>query len=191
MKFSDGFWRMRSGLTVWHPVEAYDVCKFPDSLTVYAPTRKIEHRGHTLGGPLVTIRLSSPMPDVVSVRLTHFEGEVPRKPEFPIANALGPVTVSAGDASAELTAGRLTVRVSRDDEWRIDFEAGGRILTSSEPKSMGIIETDDGHHYLLEQLGLGVGERVYGLGERFGQFVKNGQSIDIWNEDGGTSSEQA
>jgi alpha-D-xyloside xylohydrolase len=191
MKFSDGFWRMRSGLTVWHPVEAYDVCKFPDSLTVYAPTRKIEHRGHTLGGPLVTIRLSSPMPDVVSVRLTHFEGEVPRKPEFPISNAPGPVTVSAGDASAELTAGGLTVRVSRDGEWRIDFEAGGRILTSSEPKSMGIIETDDGHHYLLEQLGLGVGERVYGLGERFGQFVKNGQSIDIWNEDGGTSSEQA
>ena len=191
MKFSDGFWRMRSGLTAWHPVEAYDVCEFPDSLTVYAPTRKIEHRGHTLGGPLVTIRFNSPMPDVVSVRLTHFEGEVPRKPEFPIANAPGPVTVSAGDASAELTAGRLTVRVSRDDEWRIDFEAGGRILTSSEPNGMGIVETEDGHHYMLDQLGLGVGECVYGLGERFGPFVKNGQSVDIWNEDGGTSSEQA
>ena len=191
MKFSDGYWRMRSGVTAWHPVEAYDVRESSDALTIYAPPRKIEHRGHTLGGPLVTIRLSSPMPDVVSVRLTHFEGEVPRKPEFPISNAPGPVTVSAGDASAELTAGGLTVRVSRDGEWRIDFEAGGRILTSSEPKSMGIIETDDGHHYLLEQLGLGVGERVYGLGERFGQFVKNGQSIDIWNEDGGTSSEQA
>ena len=34
-------------------------------------------------------------------------------------------------------------------------------------------------------------ERVYGLGERFGALVKNGQSIDIWNEDGGTASEQA
>ncbi len=42
-----------------------------------------------------------------------------------------------------------------------------------------------------EQLDLGVGEAVYGLGERFGPFVKNGQSVDIWNEDGGTSSEQA
>ena len=35
------------------------------------------------------------------------------------------------------------------------------------------------------------GERIYGLGERFGAFTKNGQSIDIWNEDGGTCSEQA
>ena len=38
---------------------------------------------------------------------------------------------------------------------------------------------------------LGVGELVYGLGERFGPLVKNGQTVDIWNADGGTSSEQA
>ena len=38
---------------------------------------------------------------------------------------------------------------------------------------------------------LGVGETVYGLGERFGPFVKNGQTVDIWNADGGTASEQA
>ena len=42
-----------------------------------------------------------------------------------------------------------------------------------------------------EQLDLGVGELVYGLGERFGPLVKNGQSVDVWNADGGTSSEQA
>ena len=191
MKFSDGYWRMRSGVTAWHPAEAYDVCQSLDALTIYAPTRKIEQRGHTLGGPLVTIRLSSPLPDVVGVRLTHFEGEVPRKPEFLLETAPGPVVVSATDEAAELTAGRLTVRVSRDDGWRIDYSADGLALTSSEPTGMGIVETDDGHHYMLDQLGLGVGECVYGLGERFGPFVKNGQSVDIWNEDGGTSSEQA
>ena len=45
--------------------------------------------------------------------------------------------------------------------------------------------------YLHAQLSLGVGELVYGLGERFGPLVKNGQTVDIWNADGGTSSEQA
>ena len=191
MKFSDGFWRMRSGVTVAHPAEAYDIHETPDSLTIYAPTRKIEHRGHTLGGPLVTVRLSSPLQDVIGVRLTHFEGEVPRRPEFALNASPGPVAVSVIEEAAQLTAGRLTVRVGRNDGWRIDFEAEGRVLTSSEPKSMGIVQTDDGHHYMLDQLGLGVGECVYGLGERFGPFVKNGQSVEIWNEDGGTSSEQA
>ncbi len=32
---------------------------------------------------------------------------------------------------------------------------------------------------------------IYGLGERFGAFNKVGQSISLWNADGGTSSEQA
>lgn len=44
--------------------------------------------------------------------------------------------------------------------------------------------------YMRQQLSLSVGELVYGLGERFTAFVKNGQSVDIYNEDGGTSTEQ-
>ena len=45
--------------------------------------------------------------------------------------------------------------------------------------------------FMRQQLSLGVDEKVYGMGERFTAFVKNGQSIDIWNEDGGTSTEQS
>ncbi len=44
---------------------------------------------------------------------------------------------------------------------------------------------------MFQQLALGVGETVYGLGERFGPVAKNGQQVDIWNADGGTSSDQA
>jgi alpha-D-xyloside xylohydrolase len=36
--------------------------------------------------------------------------------------------------------------------------------------------------------GLQVSELVYGLGERFGPLIKNGSEIDLWNEDGGTST---
>ena len=62
-------------------------------------------------------------------------------------------------------------------------------LTTSGPRGMGVVELD-GEHYVHEQLSLGVGESVYGLGERFTAFVKNGQTVDIWNQDGGTASEQ-
>ena len=40
--------------------------------------------------------------------------------------------------------------------------------------------------YMTVSLDLQVGELVYGLGERFGPLTKNGQEIDIWNEDAGT-----
>ena len=92
---------------------------------------------------------------------------------------------------ATLTSGALSVRVARTGPWHVDFLAGGRTLTSSGPKSMGIMRDADGAHYLREQLNLGVGTSVYGLGERFGPLVKNGQVVDIWNADGGTATEQA
>ncbi|HEU4756386.1 MAG TPA: alpha-xylosidase, partial [Agromyces sp.] len=65
---------------------------------------------------------------------------------------------------------------------------------AAEPRGVtGITTTGlaEASAYLHTQLSLGVGELVYGLGERFGPFVKNGQTVDIWNADGGTSSEQA
>lgn len=42
--------------------------------------------------------------------------------------------------------------------------------------------------HMVVSLDLQVGELVYGLGERFGPLTKNGQTVDIWNEDAGTVS---
>jgi alpha-D-xyloside xylohydrolase len=73
----------------------------------------------------------------------------------------------------------------------MDFLGGQELLTSSSPEGLAAIVTADGSRYMSEQLSLGVGEYVYGLGERFTAFIKNGQVVDSWNRDGGTSSEQA
>lgn len=42
---------------------------------------------------------------------------------------------------------------------------------------------------MVEQLAIDVDECIYGLGERYTPFVKNGQVVEMWNEDGGTASE--
>ncbi|KAK4449853.1 glycosyl hydrolases family 31-domain-containing protein [Podospora aff. communis PSN243] len=46
-------------------------------------------------------------------------------------------------------------------------------------------------HYIFTQTTISVGESVHGLGERFGPFNKVGQTVSLWNADGGTSSDQA
>lgn len=56
---------------------------------------------------------------------------------------------------------------------------------------MQMADMRDFKHYMLVQTTLGVGEQVFGLGERFGALNKVGQRVDLWNSDGGTSSEQA
>jgi alpha-D-xyloside xylohydrolase len=72
---------------------------------------------------------------------------------------------------------------------RITLDPGA--LTSSEAWVADEGIPVSARSYLHAQLDLTVGELVYGLGERFGPLVKNGQAVDIWNADGGTSSEQA
>ncbi|MEU4562589.1 alpha-xylosidase [Actinoplanes sp. NPDC023936] len=187
MKFTDGYWRKRDGLTVLHPAHYLDSSAAPDSLTVYAAVRPVRQRGDTLNAPLITVTLTAPAPDVIRVTIDHFQGGVEKYPNFSVESS--PVDPAVDAVS--LTSGALTARFRDGEEWGLDFLADGKRITGSGWKGMGVVDTADGRSYVHEQLDLGVGETVYGLGERFGPLVKNGQSIDVWNEDGGTSSEQA
>ncbi len=192
MKFTDGYWSRPKNVKAAHPAQVYDVDVAQDSFTVYAPTMNITHRGETHDGTLLTVNFSSPLPDVIRVKLTHFSGEQTRFPKFDlIEHAPACVDIQHDDKATMLNSGRLSVRVPHTGPWRVEYLGDERIITSSGPRGMGIIETEGDGHYLHEQLSLGVGENVYGLGEHFTAFIKNGQTVDIWNRDGGTSSEQA
>ena len=91
---------------------------------------------------------------------------------------------------ATLTSGQLSVHVQKGDNWSVEYRAGKRTITSSKWHGMGFVDTPAGR-FMHEQLNIGVGECIYGMGEHFTAFVKNGQVVDIWNEDGGTGSEQS
>ncbi|MEV4510653.1 alpha-xylosidase [Dactylosporangium sp. NPDC049525] len=191
MKFSDGYWQLRDGVHPLYPVHVRDVAVGANSLSVYAPTRRVTGRGDTLNTPLITVDCTTPAPDVIAVRVSRHTGGRARGPRFRIdADPAADAKVTRDEESVTFTAGALSARFSLGEQWRLDFLAEGRILTTSAPKALAALRTGDGH-YLREQLNLGVGELVYGLGERFGPVVKNGQTVDVWNADGGTSSEQA
>ncbi|MEM2487478.1 MAG: alpha-xylosidase [Thermoproteota archaeon] len=190
MKFTEGFWRMRPGVVPYYPVQVYEVDTEPDSLTVYGATRNIVHRASTIGMPLLTVRFSSPMPNVIRVQIYHHKGKKPAKPVFQInTDPETKVEIREDAQKATLTSGRLTVGVAKDG-WRVVFMDGDKVVTSSGWRAMGIMDTPEGR-YIREQLSLSVGECVYGLGERFTPFVKNGQTVEMWNEDAGTISEHA
>jgi len=191
MKFTDGFWLMRPGVTPIFPVQVYDVEVEPDALTVYGSPRRLTHRADTLDVPLLTVRFSSPMTNVIRVQFFHHKGQLRKKPEFQIKPQPKPKVEVHDDAQvATLTSGRLTVHVEKAGGWKISFKDGKRTIASSGSRGMGIMDTNEGR-FAVGQLTLGVGECVYGLGERFTPFVKNGQTVEIWNEDGGTGTEQA
>lgn len=192
LKFTNGYWLMREGVAAHYAAEAYEVEAADGSLKILAPTRPIRHRGDTLQGPVLNIGLSSPAEGVIKVRMSHFEGTVDRGPHFPLLpQELPEVATSIGDDTATLNSGRLQARVSRRDPFRIEILADGEPLTSIPDRGLGYMQVRNEGAFVHGQLSLSVGDLVYGLGERFSNFVKNGQTVEIWNEDGGTGSEQA
>ncbi len=192
MKFTDGNWMMQKGVRAFYAGQAYEVETQPDALIVQVPAKRIHNRGNTLDGPLLTVRYSSPLPDVIRVQVTHFGGGREAGPHFPLLQETAEgVVVSADAEMAILTSGRLAVKVARGEAWSVEFVGDGSAITKSGMKGLGLAEVEGDGPYLHEQLALGVGECVYGLGERFTAFVKNGQVVETWNKDGGTGSEQA
>ncbi len=190
MKFTDGYWRMRPMITPYFATQVHEVKTDAKSLTVFATTRHIHHRSDTLNVATLTVRYSSPLENVIRVQLTHFKGGKPRRPAFQINSSDPKVQVEVDEKAASLISGKLTVRVNKGHDWWVEFKDGDRVITNSGWHNYGFADTPDGR-FAFEQLALGVGECIYGLGERFTPFVKNGQVVDIWNGDGGTSSEIA
>ena len=191
MKFTDGYWQMRPGVEAHYATEAHEIAVAPDALTVYAATQPITQRGDTLNAALITLRYSAPQPNVIRVQMVHHKGGLPRPPAFALEpQPTPPVTIKDDAQAATLTSGQLSVRVSKGSGWRVEFRAGARVITGSGWRAAGFVDTPEGR-FIHEQLDLRPGDCVYGLGERFTPFVKNGQVVDLWNEDGGTASEQA
>jgi alpha-D-xyloside xylohydrolase len=192
MKFTNGYWNLRDGVTLFTPAAARDVRTGPASLTVFASCREIQHRGDTLNTPLLTFSFSSPREDVIRVHVCHFKGGKKRGPAFELAQVDGFVPhVEQSAEVAILSSGGLSVRVAAAGAWKVDFLFMGRRVTGSGQGNAAYIIDPAGQPFMREQLALGVGECVYGLGERFTPFVKHGQVVEMWNKDGGTSSELA
>lgn len=192
MKFTDGYWLTREGYCISNPTDVREVRTDNGKVTVFAACKQVRHRGDTLGGPLLTVEYSSPQPGIICVKVWHYKGRAVKGPEFKLnVDKSLRVRIKDGDEQVTLTSGGLSAVIHKGVRWAVDFLYNGKPMTGCGSRSTGYITSDKNEAWMREQLNLGVGEYVYGLGERFTPFVKNGQSVDIWNEDGGTSSEQA
>ena len=193
MKFTNGYWLTRPEFSMNYATEAYSGTRVQDELRVLAASRPVMHRGDTLNQAMLEVAFSTPMPDVIRVEVVHFKGTKDPCVHYAVNRVQIKPDVSETDDAYTFQSGRLSAVVSKAPQgWNVSYQAEGRELTRSAYHGMGHADQrETGKSYMSDSLMLDVGEYVYGLGERFTAYVKNGQSVDMWNADGGTASEQA
>ncbi|MFA9377589.1 MAG: alpha-xylosidase [Lachnotalea sp.] len=201
MKFSNGCWLQKEGYECFTPQQVFYSKIEKDMVTICAPTNRINHRGDTLGGINLTIQITSPMPEVIRVQTHHYLGVVKKSPEFELSICPdSSLEVEENDEIITVKSGSLKLIITKQN-WSMSYERDDNKLTKSASRDLAYMKTDwkglaydngrDEDTYMRQQLSLSVGELIYGLGERFTPFVRNGQTVDIWNSDGGTSTEQS
>jgi alpha-D-xyloside xylohydrolase len=106
MKFTDGYWQMRAGMMPHYAAQVHEAICEQEAITVFAPTQRLLDRGHTINQPLLTIRFSSPMENVVRVQCGHHKGRRPSKPEFTLYPQPGPkIALTEDEHTAILASG--------------------------------------------------------------------------------------
>ena len=202
MKFSNGQWLLREGCAAFAPAQAWFTEVREKGVRIVAPSHPIQSRGDTLGGVNLTLLITSPAPEVIRVQTVHFLGIENKGPAFELYadDENWSPEIEEDDDKIRVKSGSLILEIDKK-HWKMTYKRGSELLTSSSGKDLAYIKTDwkgdcydritPANSYMRQQLSLSVDEKVYGLGERFTAFVKNGQTVDIRNEDGGTSPEQS
>lgn len=214
MKFSDGLWLNKKGYQVYYAAQAYEVSHTENSISVFAATNPVYNRAMTLGGVTLEITYTAVADDTIKVHIVHHKGCLRNQPKFELCEQAGyKAAIHEGDDFIEMTAGKTKVRIFKGFQWNVEYSYDGKRLTGAAWRCTSYIEENkyradarmaaqrddqffndpvDPHTaYIREQLALDVGENIYGFGEKFTTFVKNGQNVEIWNSDGGTCSEQS
>ena len=145
----------------------------------------------TLDGGILTIEVTSPREDVITTKLINFKKDRSNCPKFGLNETDPDVEIDETDDKWTFTSGRLTLEIAKGETIDFKYLYDGKVIAHSGWRAKGLVTDPEGQLHVSEQLDLGVGEKIYGLGERFTNFIKNGQTVDIWNEDGGTGTEQA
>ena len=190
MIFTDGAWRIAEGFDIHPAGEVRFVQNSEDRITLTMPSFHIFVRGMTLGGPYITMEISSPAENIFHIRTYHFKGDRSLAPSYFALNVDNiPLETEEDENTLIIRSGESSLIINKKD-YGYELKRGNRTVTASKNGALAYI---DGNHgsFMREQLNLRVGEHVYGLGERFGNFIRNGQSIDIINKDGGTFTEQS
>ncbi len=214
MKVADGFWLSKKGYNVNYASQAYKVETTANSIKVLATPYTVKNRGMTLGGPNLEITYTSTSENIIKVHIDHYRGGLDNIPQFELNEDTGYVpSITRTEDEVIMVTGDTKLVIKTGDEWDVAYYYKDKYLTGGAWRSTSIIsesqftanarlnlqEDDeffnypqDAHTtYIREQLKTDIGECIYGFGEKFTPFVKNGQVVETWNNDGGTCSDQS
>lgn len=214
MIFSDGCWVTQNSFEVKYASQPYEITTTENTITILATPFVGRERGDTLMGPNLEFTFTSTVENIIKVNVVHFRGGLDNSPKFELYkdDSFKPIIRELEDY-IEMISGDTKIVIKKGYYWDVKYYYKDRYLTGSLGKATSYITEnkyyakarlelqesdlffqypqDANTTYIREQLNTDIGECIYGFGEKFTTFVKNGQKVEMWNSDGGTCTEKS
>jgi alpha-D-xyloside xylohydrolase len=139
MKFNSGEWVLKPGVQRYNCEQIRGVTVAPDKTSVQLFAVKYRQEERSMDGPAMELTVSSPQPDILRLQAVHFKGGRRKMPAFALSDAACPLDVQETAEAVTVTSGETALRITKRP-CSFTYTCRGQVI---------------------------VGEKVYGLGERF------------------------
>ena len=179
MRFTDGLWMHRSGLSIHNTHQMWEYRIEQDRIKAFVLCHCVEEADDYTAGTALEYTFSCPAPDMIAVDVVHFRGTTVKEPAFTLHYAKAEPQITDTAESLVMENGRMRLVIRKSKQFAYDFYFDGRHLTGSENGSTAYIadadyeadKVDDVNHrtpkkpymhtvYLRERLQLGIGHRL-------------------------------
>ena len=168
MKFSNGAWLWADGVT---PACMRRICLHrieKDSLWLAAVDRTGTENIDRVEGNVLELKITSPMADCLRVQVRHHHPDEIGVRKFDLDYSLvnSQVKIEEDAEMFRFTSGKLSLRIDKSD-WQMRFEQDGKLLTEANKDSLGFMNVAKHGGFIMQRLGLSVGECIYAYGRAF------------------------
>lgn len=192
MKYLNGNWLVRDGFSIDYGQSVYDSKIDGGKLTLWLSFKTITDTGMTLDDGMLTVEITSPRENIINTKIINFRGTVDHGPNFKLNKSINfePEIIEQPDKFV-VKSDKTTLEITRGSQVEFRYLYNNELRAEIVERSIARIFDPQGQVHMSNSFVLQPGEKIYGLGERFSNFVKNGQEVEIWNKDGGTETVQA
>ncbi len=192
MKYLNGNWLVKDGFSIDYGQCIYDSRIEDNKLTLWVPFKEITDPGMTLDDGMITLEISSPRENIINTKIINYRGSVDHGPNFKLNQDknISPEIKETVDKFI-FKSGKTKLEISKGSQILFHYFYENELKAEVAARSIARIFDPDSNVHMSNSFVLEPGEKIYGLGERFSNFVKNGQEIEMWNADGGTETMQS
>ena len=173
MKFTNGYWLNLPGVEIADAVQIREIKAEENRVYLYIVPYAQDERA--VGGPVLEVFITSPKTDILRMQAYHFMGSAKKEPAFEMDMEDLPLQTEETSEGIVVRSGKTELRITKNP-CAFLYYYEGKFLTRIGDRfghaMLSTIRTPEGP-FMRCQLDVGVGESVYGLGERFTPFVRN------------------